>query len=220
MLACAGRLDRRIEGEQVGLVRDAADRAGDLADILRPALELGDDLHRRSLTRPLRSMARTEVPICTAVSVSTSSADSVRRREMSAWARAMPRLVTTCLMAASCSCEAPAASLGAARDLLHGAAQFLAAAAEASVRPLASSSVAAASRSAMRSCGRAEARLAAPLRTGALEPADGAPGAGALAGVTPAVSLDFLTRAMGFPGDVGSPATGRTAGRAARATLL
>ena len=32
--------DRRVEGKQVCLVGDPADRAGNLADILRPALEL------------------------------------------------------------------------------------------------------------------------------------------------------------------------------------
>ena len=107
-------------------------------------------------------MARTDVPICTAVSASTTSTASVRRREASAWVRATPRLATTCLMAASCSCEAPAASL-APLAICSMARRSSSAAAAASVRPLASSSVAAARRSETLSCGRADTRRAAPF---------------------------------------------------------
>ena len=154
---------------------------------------------------PLRSMARTDVPICTAVSASTTSTASVRRRVASAWVRASPRLATTCLMAASCSCEAPAASL-APLAICSMARRSSSAAAAASVRPLASSSVAAARRSETLSCGRADARSAAPfcwpLRADGR--ADGRAGArtgGSLGGgAVPTVSFDFLTRAMGFPG--------------------
>ena len=108
-------------------------------------------------------------------------------------------------MAASCSCEAPAASL-APLAICSMARRSSSAAAAASVRPLASSSVAAARRSETLSCGRADTRRVAPfcwpLRAGGR--ADGRAGArigGSLGGgAVPTVSLDFLTRAIGFPG--------------------
>ena len=40
VIAGARRLDRGIERQKIGLVGDAADRAGDLADVLRAPLEL------------------------------------------------------------------------------------------------------------------------------------------------------------------------------------
>ena len=149
--------------------------------------------------RPLRSMARTEVPICTAVSASTTSTASVRRREASACVRATPRLATTCLMADNCSWEAPAASL-APLAICSIDRRSSSAAAEASVRPLANSSVAAARRSESLSWERAETRLAAPF-DGALR-AGGRPKAGSMTttGAVPGFSLDFLMRAMGFSG--------------------
>ncbi len=52
---------------------------------------------------PLRSMARIDVPIWTAVSASMISTASVRRREASAWVLATPRLAAICLLAANCS---------------------------------------------------------------------------------------------------------------------
>ncbi len=41
MVAGSGRLDGRVEGQQIGLIGDATDRAGDLADRLRAPLEFG-----------------------------------------------------------------------------------------------------------------------------------------------------------------------------------
>ena len=51
MIARPRRLDRGIEGEQVGLVRNPADGAGDLADILGAPLELGDEPDRGALAK-------------------------------------------------------------------------------------------------------------------------------------------------------------------------
>ena len=148
---------------------------------------------------PLRSMARTEVPICTAVSASTTSTASVRRREASACVRAAARLATTCLMADNCSCEAPAASL-APLAICSIDRRSSSAAAEASVRPLASSSVAAARRSDSLSWEGAERawrrRLACHCGL-----ADGSAAGSATGWAVPGFSLDFLMRAMGFPGN-------------------
>ena len=52
VIARARRLDRGVQGQEVGLVGDAADRLRDLADIPGASLELRDDLDRRAL--PLR----------------------------------------------------------------------------------------------------------------------------------------------------------------------
>jgi hypothetical protein len=51
MIARPRRLDGSIEGEKVGLVRDPADSAGDLADILRAPLQFGDELDRGALAK-------------------------------------------------------------------------------------------------------------------------------------------------------------------------
>src|SRR5260221_6401968 len=45
-IAGARRLDRRVEGKQVGLSRDRADQAEDLADFLRCLGQAGDGLRR------------------------------------------------------------------------------------------------------------------------------------------------------------------------------
>ena len=161
LVACPRRLNRRVEREQIGLVGDATDDAGDLTDVLCAPFELAQRARRTPPdAAPLRSMARTEVPICTAVSANTSSAASVRRRDPSACVRAMPRLAATCLIADNCSCDAPAASL-APLAICSIDRRSSSAAAEASVRPLASSSVAAARRSDILSWGRA--RMVAPF---------------------------------------------------------
>ena len=52
VIAGARRLDRGVQGQETGLVRDAADRLRDLADIPRATLQFRDDLDRRAL--PLR----------------------------------------------------------------------------------------------------------------------------------------------------------------------
>ena len=52
VIARARRLDRGVQGQEIGLVGDAADRLGDLADISRATLQLRNDLDRRAL--PLR----------------------------------------------------------------------------------------------------------------------------------------------------------------------
>ena len=52
VIAGARRLDRGVQGQETGLIRDAADRLRDLADIPRATLQFGDDLDRRAL--PLR----------------------------------------------------------------------------------------------------------------------------------------------------------------------
>ena len=51
VIARPRRLDGGIEGEQVGLVRDPADGASDLADVLCAALQFGDELDRRTLAK-------------------------------------------------------------------------------------------------------------------------------------------------------------------------
>src|SRR3984957_7752218 len=143
-------------------------------------------------------MARTEVPICTAVSASTTSTASVRRREASACVRATPKLATTCLMADNCSWEAPAASL-APLAICSIDRRSSSAAAEASVRPLDNSSFAAARRSEILSCERAETRLAVPF-DGTFRGGRLTGGAMTAPGAVPGFSLDFLMRAMGFSG--------------------
>ncbi len=52
VIAGARRLDRGVQGQKTGLIRDAADRLRDLADIPGATLQLCDDLYRRAL--PLR----------------------------------------------------------------------------------------------------------------------------------------------------------------------
>jgi hypothetical protein len=49
VVAGSRRLDRRIQGKKVGLIGNAADRARDFADILRPILEFGDHFDRSAL---------------------------------------------------------------------------------------------------------------------------------------------------------------------------
>ena len=75
----------------------------------------------------------------------------MRRRDVSASLRAAVRLAPTFLIAPSCSCEAPAAS-SAPAAICSIARRNSSAAEDASVRPLASSSVAAATLSATLSC--------------------------------------------------------------------
>ncbi len=119
----------------------------------------------------LRSMARTDAVIWPELSASTACRTSVRRREASPWTRAVVRLPTTFLIAASCSCEAPAASSPPAA-ICSMARRSSSAAAEASARPLASSSAAAAIRSAILS-GRAPEARAAGFGRGAVGTAAG-----------------------------------------------
>ena len=45
----SSRLDGGVQGEKIGLVRNQADGAGDLADILRAPLEFADEVDRRAL---------------------------------------------------------------------------------------------------------------------------------------------------------------------------
>ena len=73
---------------------------------------------------PLRSMARTDVPICTAVSASTTSTASVRRREASAWVRADAEAGDDLLDGRQLLLRGAGGLAGAARDLLHRAAQL------------------------------------------------------------------------------------------------
>jgi hypothetical protein len=94
----------------------------------------------------LRSIARAEAVIRAAVSPSRISTFSVRRRNASVSPRAVRRPSDTRLIAASCSCDAPAAS-SAPAPICSIDLRNCSAAAEASVSPLANSSVAAATRS-------------------------------------------------------------------------
>ncbi len=73
---------------------------------------------------PLRSMARTEVPICTAVSASTTSTASVRRREASACVRADAEAGDDLLDRRQLLLRGAGRLAGAAGDLLHRAAQL------------------------------------------------------------------------------------------------
>ena len=146
VIARARRLDSGVQRQQTGLVRDAADRLRDFADIPRAPLELRNDLYRRAL------------PLRVALDRPSGSGDplrrvakqiwtfSVRRRNASVSPRAVRRPSNIRLIATSCSCDAPAASSAPAAicsiDLRN-----CSAAAEASVSPLANSSVAAATRS-------------------------------------------------------------------------
>jgi hypothetical protein len=196
LFARARRLDRRVEGEQVGLVGDAAHRARDLADVLGAAFELAHHLHRGALAHAV------------ALDGAHRGADLQRRlgqgqlQRFGAAARAVglgratPRLAVICLIACSCSCEAPAASV-APLAICSIARRSSSAAADASVRPLASSSVAAASRSATRLWVPARGFLE-PLARGAAAAAGG--GSTALGGRAAAAALplsfDLLTRAM------------------------
>ena len=151
-------------------------------------------------------MPRTEEAICVAVSARESSTASVRRRAPSASVLASPRLATARLIAASCSCEAPAASWPA-RDLLHRAAKFFGRGGrlgQAACEFFGRGSQA--FRNLVlggwwphawlrRSAGRCV--LAAEFDGGRA----GARTGGLLGGgAVPTVSLDFLTSAMGFPG--------------------
>ena len=50
VIAGACRFDRRVQRQEIGLIGDAADRGGDLADVLGAPLEFADELDRRALT--------------------------------------------------------------------------------------------------------------------------------------------------------------------------
>src|SRR5690606_9598863 len=49
VLTSTGGFNRRIQREQVGLVGDAADHAGDLSDVARTTVEFFDEQHRFGL---------------------------------------------------------------------------------------------------------------------------------------------------------------------------
>ena len=143
VIAGARRLDRGVQSQETCLVRDAADRLRDLADIPRAALQFGDDSTVAPCRCALRSMARAEAVMRSPASPSMICTVSVRRRRASVSPRAVRRPSNIRLIAASCSCDAPAASSAPAAicsiDLRN-----CSAAAEACVSPLANSSVAAA----------------------------------------------------------------------------
>ena len=109
----------------------------------------------------LRSIERTDATICAVASASVAINASERRPDLSASARAAIRLATMRLIAADCSCDAPAASSAPVAICSIERPSCLVAA-EDSVRPLASSSVAAATRS-KTVCGFAGARAAGGL---------------------------------------------------------
>ena len=150
--------------QKVGLVRDAADRSGDLADILGAASSSRDDLHRRALA--LRRCARSRAPSgdLRGGFGQHGSTASVRRREASAFAARDDRLVHDLLDRGELFLRAPAAS-SAPLAICSIARRSSSAAADASVRPLASSSVAAAT---ARRCGLGAGRRAWPRRWGEL----------------------------------------------------
>ena len=94
----------------------------------------------------LRSIARADAVIRSATSPSVFCTLSVRRRNASVSPRAVRRPSNIRLIAASCSCDAPAAS-SAPEAICSIDLRNCSAAAEACVSPLANSSVAAATRS-------------------------------------------------------------------------
>ena len=83
-LARAGGLDRRVEGEEVGLVRDALDHLHDLPDLVRPLADRGD-----GLLQPLAVLAGLAPPTAGSPGPPGGSASRSRRRSRSS-CRACP----------------------------------------------------------------------------------------------------------------------------------
>ena len=146
MLAGSRRFDRGVQCKEIRLIRNSTDRPRDFADILRASLELGDIGDRRQLTFRIALDRADRRADLRRASASVAIKASERRPDFSASPRVAVKFETIRLIAADCSCDAPAAS-AAPLAICSREVSSSRVADAACVNPLASSSVAAATRS-------------------------------------------------------------------------